>query len=74
MTKRTDFCINCREETTYSFKKDIFKKIINGREYSFNITAAICDKCGEYMSINELIDKNIEEINEQYKKIKKCTN
>jgi uncharacterized phage-associated protein len=67
LDKKIDFCINCRKETTYSLQKRNIKKVIRDKEYSFNITVAICDGCGEEMSINELIDKNIKEIDEQYR-------
>ncbi len=33
----------------------------------FNITVAICDECGEEMSIHGLIDRNIQEVDEQYR-------
>ncbi len=33
----------------------------------FNITVAVCDKCGEEMSILGLIDRNIQEVDEQYR-------
>ena len=49
-------------------KKDIVKTI-RDREYTFGITAAICAECGEEMSIPGLIDKNIREIDEQYRAI-----
>lgn len=33
----------------------------------FNITVAVCDECGEEMSIHGLIDRNIQEVDEQYR-------
>ena len=36
------------------------------QEYNFSITAALCDECGEAMAVPGLIDKNIQEIDEQY--------
>lgn len=64
---RKDFCIGCRKETEYLLqRKDIVKKI-RDKEYTFGITVAICAECGEEMSIPGLIDKNVQEIDEQYR-------
>lgn len=68
-TERRDFCIECRKETEYFFrKKDITEKI-RDREYSFGITVAICAECGREMSIPGLIDKNVQEVDAQYREI-----
>lgn len=64
---RTDFCITCRKDTEYILQKRNIKKSIKDVEYTFSITVAVCDKCGEEMSIPGLIDKNIQEIDEQYR-------
>lgn len=64
---RRDFCIECRKETEYFLqKKDIIKNI-KDKEYTFAITVAVCAECGEEMSIPGLIDKNVQEIDEQYR-------
>ena len=47
-------------------KKNIVKNI-RGKEYTFTITTAVCTECGEEMSIPGLIDKNVQEIDEQYR-------
>lgn len=65
--KRTDFCIECRKETEYILQKRMIVKTIRDREYSFEITTAICSECGEEMSIPGLIDRNVQEIDEQYR-------
>ena len=64
---RRDFCIECRKETEYILQKKDFVKTIRDKEYIFGITAAICAECGEEMSIPGLIDKNVKEIDEQYR-------
>ena len=64
---RTDFCIECRKNTEYLLqKKDIIKNI-RDKDYTFGITVAVCADCGEEMSIPGLIDKNVQEIDEQYR-------
>lgn len=67
--ERRDFCTECRKETEYHLQKKDIVKTIRDREYTFGITAAICAECGEEMSIPGLIDKNIWEIDEQYRAI-----
>ena len=65
--KRMDFCIECRKETEYMLQKRRIVRMIRDREYSFEITMAICSECGEEMSIPGLIDRNVQEIDEQYR-------
>lgn len=63
-----DFCIECRKDTEYILQKKNISKIIKDKEYQFAITVAVCTECGEEMSVPGLVDKNIEEIDEQYRK------
>lgn len=64
---KKDFCTMCRKEAEYTLQKSNITKVIKGKEYEFNITVAICRECGEEMSIPGLIDRNIREIDEQYR-------
>ena len=64
---RRDFCIECRKETEYLLQKKNIVKIIKDKDYTFGITVAVCAECGEEMSIPGLIDKNIQEIDEQFR-------
>ena len=64
---RRDFCIECRKETEYLLQKRDIVKTIRDKEYTFAITVAVCADCGEEMSIPGLIDKNVQEIDEQYR-------
>lgn len=66
---RRDFCIECRKETEYLLQKRDIIKSIRDKDYTFGITVAICAECGEEMSIPGLIDKNVQEIDEQYRAI-----
>ena len=56
-----------RAESRQSIQKRNITKIIKEKEYTFSITVAICKECGEEMSVPGLIDKNIREIDEQYR-------
>lgn len=64
---RRDFCIECRKETGYLLQKKDIVKNIRDKDYTFGITVAVCSVCGEEMSIPGLIDKNVKEIDEQYR-------
>ncbi len=65
--KRVDFCIECRKDTEYILQKRTITKEIKDKKYLFSITAAICAVCGEEMSIPGLLDRNVQEIDEQYR-------
>lgn len=65
--ERRDFCIECRKETEYVLQKKKIVKNIRDKEYTFEITVAVCTECGEEMGIPGLIDKNVQEIDEQYR-------
>lgn len=66
---RRDFCIECRKETEYLLQKKDVVRNIRGKDYFFIITAAVCAECGERMSIPGLLDKNIQEIDAQYRTV-----
>ena len=68
MTERKDFCIECRKETEYILQKKAVVRNIRNKDYTFEITVAICTICGEEMSVPGIIDKNIQEFDEQYRK------
>lgn len=65
--KRRDFCTECRKETEYFLQKKSIEKTIRDKEYNFVITTAVCKECGEEMGLPGLIDKNVQEIDEQYR-------
>lgn len=64
---RRNFCITCRKETEYFLQKKDIEKTIKEKDYTFTITVAVCAECGGEMSIPGLIDKNIREIDAQYR-------
>jgi uncharacterized phage-associated protein len=66
---RKDFCIECRRDTEYVLQKKSIVKIIKDKEYTFSVTSAVCIECGVEMSLPGLIDKNIQEVDEQYRAI-----
>ena len=61
------FCVECREETMYTIRRVPCTKSIKGKEYVFEISEAVCDKCGEPVNIPGLMDNNAREIDRQYR-------
>lgn len=68
MRERKDFCTECRRETSYTLKKIKINQTIREKKYTFEITAAFCNECGGEMGIPGLMDYNVKEMNEQYRK------
>lgn len=66
---RQDFCITCRRETEYLLQKRNIVKVIRDKEYTFEITVAVCAECGGEMSIPGLMDQNVQEVDAQYRSI-----
>ncbi|MDO4833450.1 MAG: DUF4065 domain-containing protein [Bacillota bacterium] len=65
--RRSEFCLHCRKQTEYILKKKSIAKTVREKDYIFEITTAVCPICGEEMSVPGLIDKNIQEIDSQYR-------
>lgn len=65
---RTQFCIECREETPYRIQSVLYKKQIRNKEYEFTISEAVCEKCGEPVNLPGLMDSNAREIDRQYRR------
>ena len=68
MENQRDFCTECRRETSYTLKKIKINQTIREKEYTFEITAAFCNECGGEMGIPGLMDYNMKEIDEQYRR------
>ena len=68
MRERKDFCTECRRETSYTLKKIKINQTSREKKYTFEITAAFCNECGGEMGIPGLMDYNMQEIDEQYRK------
>lgn len=65
--ERTQFCIECREETMYRIQHVSCRKCIKDKEYEFIISEAVCEKCGEAVNIPGLMDSNAQEVDRQYR-------
>ena len=65
--ERMQFCIECREETKYRIQRVSQTKCIRDKECIFEIFEAVCEKCGEIVSVPGLMDRNAWEIDRQYR-------
>ena len=63
------FCPECRQNTTYEVKKVSRTYMMKDKEYSFKITTAFCNHCGEEIILPGLLDFNVKEIDQQYREI-----
>ena len=68
MNKKKIICPECRTYTGYIIRKEKRKYIIRDQEYYFDITVAYCEKCGEKIEIPGLLDLQMKEVDEQYRK------
>lgn len=64
-TQRIDYCTYCRKETTYKLEKRDLTHTINGKDYVFKVTTAICTECGEEMAVRGWLERFNREIDEQ---------
>ena len=65
--QKTQFCIECREETPYRIQRVLSKEYIRDKEYVFEVSEAVCEKCGGVVNVHGLIDSNVQEIDRQYR-------
>lgn len=64
---KMEFCTACRKNTEYTLQNRDIIKTIKEKDYTFHITVAVCNECGEEMNIPGLIDENVREMDEQYR-------
>lgn len=70
MTKDgTQFCVECRKQTHYQLVKKKYKHCIRGKEYEFDVMAAVCEECGEEVNLPGLLDYNAQVIDRQYREM-----
>ncbi len=65
--QKTQFCIECREETRYRIQRVLSTESIRDKEYVFEVSEAVCEKCGGVVNVHGLMDSNVQEIDRQYR-------
>ena len=67
MLGRRSFCRKCGKETGYLLKKMDVIKTVKDKEYTFEITMAVCGVCGEELRVPDLAAQSEQEMDEQYR-------
>lgn len=70
MGKKIQFCAECGRKMPYSLQKNSITRVIQKKEYKFEIEAAVCAGCGENIGIPGLLDRNAAAIERQYRELK----
>lgn len=65
---KRDYCIVCRKLQAYQLQKRKQIEEIRGKKYEFEFTIAVCQACQKEMDVPGLMDLNIKERDEQYRK------
>lgn len=68
MERRSAFCINCHRETACMPQKVKINQSVRDKSYTFEITTFVCSECGREIGFPGLMDYNIKEMDEQYRK------
>ena len=68
MERRSAFCINCHRETACMPRKVKINQSVRDKSYTFEITTFVCSECGREIGFPGLMDYNIKEMDEQYRK------
>ncbi len=67
MSNNTVFCENCREDVSYSVKKEAAAQTFKGEAVEFENAVALCDKCGNEVFAAELHDANLASLYDAYR-------
>ena len=51
----------------YRIQRVPYEKCIKGKDYEFEISEAVCENCGEPVSLPGLLDNNAQEVDRQYR-------
>ncbi len=65
--QKTQFCIECRKETPYRINGVLTTEYIRDKAYVFEISEAVCEKCGNTVNVEGLMDYNVQEIDRQFR-------
>lgn len=66
--ERIGFCTECRAEVPYEVRRVKIKHTTKEKEYTFEVNKAFCKECGAQIEVPGMMDKMVEEIDEQYRK------
>lgn len=62
-----EYCEYCNEILEVKIKEELNYEEIKGKKYKYLKLIGYCSKCGNIVTVNEIIDENIKRINEAYR-------
>lgn len=65
--KKMEYCMSCMDEKQYEIQIQPIQYQIKGKKRNFNVAVAICKECGSHMNLSLLMDRNVAEIDRQYR-------
>jgi putative zinc finger/helix-turn-helix YgiT family protein len=68
MEKKNEFCTNCLKEVSFHEEKIKEKAMVRGVVVEAEHTHCFCDECGEEIIVNSILDENLKNSFEAYKK------
>lgn len=64
-----EYCENCKEFRNLNIKEKSSQYEIRGKNYDYIELVGYCDKCGEEVTTNKLIDENLKRLDSTYRNI-----
>lgn len=62
-----EFCENCNDIVELKLKEEIDEQEIKGKKYKYLKLIGYCNKCGNIVTANEIVDENLKRIDESYR-------
>lgn len=66
--KRLVFCEECRNDVEYIIEEKELVGTLLGKQYHYKGKEVKCAECGAYVSVNEIIDSNLEALYDVFHK------
>lgn len=62
-----EFCEECNDIVELKLKEEISEQEIKGKKYNYLKLIGYCNRCGNIVTTNKIIDKNLKRIDEAYR-------
>lgn len=68
MNSKLAFCEECRDDVEYTVTEKAMSGTIKGTEYQYEGKEARCSKCGTLIYVPEIIDFNLEQLYDVFRR------